>query len=190
MGQDKGFKLDLQAWNEAPQLVYGLWFYICQHYGEKVNMPETVVAFIPARVLKKYVEKFHDSLSASILEEYKTNKNFNDITMIYFGALSDGSGRSFRLIAICKAELARTRRYLTRHLNRAVTLSETILIPLIHETIHMFEEVTGKTYLDHSTSSVTPAEKAIFSHFKNDNPEYFSGQNEKVISKLIAKVPD
>jgi hypothetical protein len=190
MEQDKGLKLDLMAWDFASQLVQGLWFYICQYYGEKVHMPKTVVAFITDRVLKRYVKTFHHDLSKSVVEEYGQEKDISALTMIYLGSVSDGAGGSFRLIAIRKAGLARTRRYFMRHFRRDVNLSETLLIPLIHETIHLFEEVTGKTYLDHSTSSVTQAEKVIFSQFKNDHNEYFSEQNEKNISKLMAQVPD
>lgn len=57
MEQDKGLKFDyFQAWDDGLKLVQALWFYICQYYGRKVDMPKTCVAFMPDKVLKKYLQ--------------------------------------------------------------------------------------------------------------------------------------
>lgn len=190
MEKENQFKLDLIHWDFVSRLVEGLWWYICRYYGEEVKMPKTVVAFISEKMFKRLLKRV--DLSKSIQREYGGEKNVRESTALYMGSVSlDARGRkTCRLIAIRKSRLPKTRRFLMRYFHQDFSLPETLLLPLIHETIHLYEEITGRTCLNHSKTPVTEAEKAIFMWFKKDHLEYFSPQSEKNMSKFLSKIPN
>jgi hypothetical protein len=190
MVKENQFKLDLKHWDFLSGLAVGLWPYICQYYGEEVEMPETVVAFISDKMFKRFLKRF--DLSRSIEKEYGSPKDARKAHLLYMGSASfDPQGRkTCRFIAIRKPLLQKARRFLIKHFHQDFSLPETILLGLIHETIHLYEEVTGRTFLNHSKTPLTEAEKTIFMWFKNDHPEYFSPENERNMAKTLRKIPN
>ena len=190
MQKENWFKLDLFHWDFLSSLVKGLWFYICKHYGEEVKMPETKVVFMTERIFKKFVRSV--DLSESLKKEYGRRENIYKAHMVYFGQvqLEPVGDKTCHCIAIRKAKLQKARRFLIKHFRQDFSLAETILLGLIHETIHLYEDITRRTYLDHSKKILMEAEKAFFMRFKNDHPEYFSDKNERNILNTLKKIPD
>jgi len=184
------FKLDLSHWDFLSRLAGSLWPYICKYYGEQVEMPKTVVAFVSEKMFKRFLKRFN--LSRSVQKEYGRPGDIRKAHMLYVGSVSpDPHGpETYRLIAIRKPKLQKARRFLIKHFQQDFSLPETLLLGLIHETIHSYEETTGRTCLNHSTTPVTEAEKSIFMWFKKDHPEYFSSQTEKNMHKTLRKIPD
>ena len=190
MGKENQFKLDLFHWDFLSGLAKGLWPYVYKYYGEEVEMPKTVVAFVSEKMFKRLLKRW--DLSKSIQKEYGRPINARKTHMQYLGSGSlDPHGcETCHLITIRKPRLQKARRFLIKHFHQDFSLPETLLLGLIHETIHLCEEITGKTYLNHSKTPVTEAEKTIFMWFKKDHPEYFLPQTERNMSKTLSKIPN
>lgn len=153
-------------------------------------MPRTEVAFISEKMFKRVLKK--SDFSSSIKKEYSKVLSPRMCTAVYMGSIDfNKTGTdTAHLIVIRKSMLPRTKRFLEKHYNQDFSLPETLLLPLIHETIHLYENVTGKFLLNHHDTKVTEAEKTIFMWFKTDHSEYFSKENERNITRTLSKIPD
>ena len=104
--------------------------------------------------------------------------------------MADESGKICSWIIVRKHQLEITRQFFIRHFEREVSIAETILIVMLHETIHAFEDVTKMIYMSHSQSFVSPDEMAILSRFTREHPEYFTQENNAEIINQIAQAKE
>jgi hypothetical protein len=168
-------------------LVKVVWPHIYKYYGTEIELPPIKVAFMPDETFFEFLK--HADSSKLTKAEYGREEDVLESHMLYIGRGSFNDGE-FQVIAVRKSKLQRARRFLIRILQQHFTTPEFLVIGLIHETIHLYEALTGTTVLNHSETPVTEAEKTIFMSVKRDDPEFFFKKNEIKIRKLLDKIPD
>lgn len=173
------FRLDGSHWEFLTNLARGLCQYVRAYFDIPGEIPNIRVIFVEE-------SKFDNLRNFKKLP--KTTRNIK-ATTIHKGFLDPEGKEECYFIVIQETRLARTKRYLVRHLRQKQSTSDTILRSLIHEVIHLYEETTSRKYL-HLQTLITEDEINICSKFKEDHPELFTKQTNENMLKTLRKMPN
>ena len=174
------FRVNGSHFEFLTNLAKGLWEYIRAYFGISAEIPNIRVIFVTE-------DTFNKLLNFKKLPKTIQNRK---ATTIHKGSLDPEGKQECYFIAIQKSRLTRTIRYLIRYLRQNQNTSEIILRSLIHETIHLYEEMTSKKFLNHNKTLVTEDEINIYTKFQNEHPEYFTKQSNENMLKTLKKIPN
>ena len=161
-------------------LAKGLGEYIRTYFGISTEIPNVRVIFVTK-------DRFNKLLNFKKFSKMIQNRK---ATTMQKGFLRPEGKEECYFIAIQKSRLTRTKRYLIRYLRQSQNTSEIILRSLIHETIHIYEEITSKKFLTYNKTLVTKDEINIYDKFQKEHPEYFTKQSNKNLLKTLEKIPN